>query len=90
MRLELLSVGVAIITALPTSTIPTAAAIVLLSLLEVWTHLETHWLHTWLFVACVVYILARGSGKRRIAMQTTARKARNTANGSCLVRIIDV
>ena len=67
LRLESTLVGFAIILALVTSIIPTLAAILFLSLLAAWTNLETHWLHTWLFVACVVYILARGSGKRKMA-----------------------
>jgi hypothetical protein len=67
MRIESMLVGFAIIHALILAIIPTVAAIVFLSLLEVWTNLETHWLHTWLFVACVVYILSRASGKRRMA-----------------------
>jgi hypothetical protein len=66
-RSESISVGCAIIHALILSIIPTVVAIILLSLLEVWTNLETHWLHTWLFVACLVYILSRAGGKRRMA-----------------------
>ena len=68
MRIESMSVGLSIIHALILSILPTIAAIVLLSLLEVWTNLETHWLHTWLLVACIVYSFARRSGKRRIAV----------------------
>ena len=68
MRQESMLVGLSIIHAIIISILPTIAAIVLLSLLEVWTKLETHWLHTWLFVACVVYNLSRGSGKRRMAV----------------------
>ena len=67
-RIESMLVGLSIVHAVIISILPTIAAIVLLSLLEVWTHLETHWLHTWLFVACVVYNLSRGSGKRRMAV----------------------
>ena len=68
MRQESMLVGLSIIHAIIISILPTIAAIVLLSLLEVWTNLETHWLHTWLFVACVVYNLSRGSGKRTMAV----------------------
>ena len=68
MRIESALVGLSIVHALILSTLPTVAAIVLLSLLEVWTRLETHWLHTWLFVACVIYNLSRVSGKRRMAV----------------------
>jgi hypothetical protein len=68
MRRESLLVGFAIMLAPILSTLPTIAAILLLSMLQVWTHLETHWLHTWLFVACIVYNLARSSGTRRMAV----------------------
>jgi len=68
MRRESMLVGLSIIHAIIISILPTIAAIALLSLLEVWTNLETHWLHTWLFVACVVYSLSRGIGKRRMAV----------------------
>jgi len=68
MRQESMFVGLSIIHAIIISILPTIAAIVLLSLLEVWTNLETHWLHTWLFVACVVYNLSRASGKRTMAV----------------------
>jgi hypothetical protein len=64
MRRELMLVGLAVLLAPIISILPAVAAIVLLSLLQVWTNLETHWLHTWLFVACIVYMLSRGSGKR--------------------------
>lgn len=67
MLIESISVGLSIIHAVIISILPTIAAIVFLSLLEVWTNLETHWLHTWLFVACVVYSLSRRSRKRRMA-----------------------
>jgi hypothetical protein len=68
MRRESTLVGFAIMLATLISILPTVAAIILLSLLQVWTHLETHWLHTWLFVACVVYNLSRSSGARRMAV----------------------
>jgi hypothetical protein len=68
MLIESISVGLSIIHAVIISILPTIAAIVLLSLLEVWTNLETHWLHTWLFVACVVYSLSRRSRKPRMAV----------------------
>jgi len=75
MRRESMLVGVAILLAPIISILPTAAAIILLSVLQVWTHLETHWLHTWLFVACVVYILSRGSGRRRRAVPYPSRRS---------------
>ena len=62
-RLAVLS----IISAPLISIIPTAGAIVLLTFLQTWTSLETHWLHTWLFVTCIVYLLLKGREKRRIA-----------------------
>jgi hypothetical protein len=67
-RRESMLVGLSIISAPILAILPTVAVIVLLTLLQVWTNLETHWLHTWLFVACVVYNLSRGSGKRRMAV----------------------
>ena len=68
MRRESMLVCFAIMLAPILSIIPAIAAIALLSMLELWTHLETHWLHTWLFVACVVYNVARSSGTRRMAV----------------------
>jgi hypothetical protein len=67
LRLESISVVFSILHGLILSLLPTIAVIVLLSLTEVYTGLETHWLHSWLLVACVVYILSRGRGKRRMA-----------------------
>jgi len=90
MRRELMSVGVALILALPTSIIPTVAAILLLSLLELWTNLQTHWLHTWLCVTCILYILARGREKKKMTVHTRARTAQNAARRSRFVRVIDV
>jgi hypothetical protein len=74
MRRELMQVGLAVMLAPIISILPAVAAIVLLSLLQVWTNLETHWLHTWLFVACIVYILSRGSGKRSKAVPGPSRR----------------
>jgi hypothetical protein len=68
LRRESILVSFAIMLAPIISILPAIAAIVLLSMLQVWTNLETHWLHTWLFVACVVYHLLRRSGKRRMAV----------------------
>jgi hypothetical protein len=69
MRLESISVVFSILHGLILSLLPTIAVIVLLSLTEVYTGLETHWLHSWLLVACVVYVLSRGRGKRRMAVR---------------------
>jgi hypothetical protein len=69
LRLELISVVFSILHALILSLLPTIAVIVLLSLTEVYTGLETHWLHTWLLVACVVYVLSRGREKRRVTLR---------------------
>lgn len=68
-RLESISVVFSILHGLILSLLPTIAVIVLLSLTEVYTGLETHWLHSWLLVACVVYVLSRGRGKRRMAVR---------------------
>jgi hypothetical protein len=72
MRLESMSVGLCILCAPIISILPTAAAIVLLNSLQVWTNLETHWLHTWLFVACVVYNLSRHCEKARMALHANS------------------
>ena len=89
-RLELLSAGIASFFALTTSIIPTIPAIALLSLLEVWTNLKTHWLHTWLFVACAVYIFTKAESKRKIAAHKVARTAQKHAIRRCSMRVIDV
>ena len=89
MRRELMSV-VALILALPTSIIPTVAAILLLSLLELWTNLQTHWLHTLLCVTCIFYILARDREKKKMTAHTRARTAQNAARRSRFVRVMDV
>ena len=69
LRLESISVVLSIIHGLILSILPTIAVIVFLSLLEVYTGLETHWLHNWLLVACVIYVLSRGRGRRRMALR---------------------
>jgi hypothetical protein len=68
MRREARLVGLSIIFAPIISILPSVAAIVFLSLLQVWTNLETHWLHTWLLVTCLVYHLLRGREMRRIGL----------------------
>ncbi len=73
MRRESMSIGVALFLALATSIIPTAAAILLLSLSELWTNLQAHWLHTWLGVTCALYIAAKASQRRRMTTYTRAR-----------------
>ncbi len=89
-RLDLALVGFSIIHGLILAPLLTVAAIVLLSLLQVWTNLETHWLHTLLFVACSVYNLSRTRGKRRMAVMANARSAQRVAGGPRPVRVIDV
>jgi hypothetical protein len=69
LRLESISVVLSILQALIFSLLPTIAVIAFLSLAEVYTGLETHWLHTFLLVTCVIYTLSRGRGKRRIALR---------------------
>ena len=60
-RRESKLIGLSIISAPILSILPTVGVIVLLSLLQVWTNLETHWLHTWLLVTCLVYNLLQGA-----------------------------
>jgi hypothetical protein len=55
------------------SILPTVAAIGLLSLLEFWTQLETHWLHTWLLVTCLVFILLRASEARKVVLKVNSQ-----------------
>jgi hypothetical protein len=90
MRRESMSIGVALILALATSIIPTVAVILLLSLSELWTNLQTHWLHTWLCVTCILYIFVRGREKRKMTTHTRARTVQNAARRSRFVRVIDV
>jgi hypothetical protein len=90
MRRESTSIGVALILALPSSIIPTAAAILLLSLLELWTNLETHWLHTWLCVTCVLYIAIKAGQKKRITTRTRTRTVQDVARRYRFGRVIDV
>jgi len=90
MRLELLSAGIASFFALTTSIIPAIPAIALLSLLEVWTNLKTHWFHTWLFIACAVYIFTKAESKRKLTAHKVARTAQKDAIRPCSVRVIDV
>jgi hypothetical protein len=73
MRREATLVGLSIIFAPIISILPTVAAIVLLSLLQVWTNLETHWLHTWLLVTCLVYHLLRGREMRRLGLHPNCK-----------------
>lgn len=89
-RRESMSIGVALILALATSIIPTAAAILLLSLLELWTNLQTHWLHTWLCVTCALYIAVKASQKKRMARYTRARTAQDAVGRYRFGRVIDV
>ncbi len=69
LRLESISVVLSTFYGLVLSLLPAIAVIVILSLMEVYTGLKTHWLHTWLLVACVIYVLSRGRGKRRMALR---------------------
>jgi hypothetical protein len=73
MRREATLVGLSIIFAPLISILPTVAAIVLLSLLQVWTNLETHWLHTWLLVTCLVYHLLRAREMRRMGLHPKSK-----------------
>jgi hypothetical protein len=69
LRLESISVALSTLHGLLLSLLPAIAVIVLLSLIGVYTGLETHYLHTWLLVACVIYVLSRSRGKRRMALR---------------------
>src|SRR5258708_37146933 len=75
MRRESSSIGVALFLALATSIIPTAAAILLLSLSELWTNLQSHWLHPGLGVKCALYIAAKASQTTRMTTYTRVRTA---------------
>jgi hypothetical protein len=85
LRLESISVVLSTLHGLILSLLPAIAVIVFLSLIEVYTGLKTHWFHTWLLVACVIYLLSRSRGKRRMALrandfspsQPGIRKGRN-------------
>ena len=90
MRRESMSIGVALILALPTSIIPTVAAILLLSLLELWTDLQTHWMHTWLCVTCVMYIAAKASQKKKMTTYTKTRTLQDAADRYRFGQVIDV
>lgn len=90
MRRESMSIGVALILALGTSIIPTAALILVLSISELWTKLQTHWLHTWLCVTCVLYIAVKASQKKRLTTYTRARTVQKAVGSSRFGRVIDV
>ena len=73
MRLESKLVGLSILSAPIIAVIPAAAAILLLSFIQVWTNLETHWLHTFLFVTCLVDILLTVRKRRTMALHAKAQ-----------------
>jgi hypothetical protein len=77
-RRESVLVGLSIISAPILAILPTVAVIVLLTLLQVWTNLETHWLHTWLMVTCLAYILLRMREARKMALR--AKSAQSPGN----------
>lgn len=68
-RREAKLIGLSIISAPILSILPTVGAIILLSVVQVWTNLETHWLHAWLLVTCLVYNLCRVRKARKMALQ---------------------
>jgi hypothetical protein len=92
MRVESALVGLSILHGLILAPLLTVAAIVLLSVLQVWTNLETHWLHTLLFVACVVYNCSRTRGRRRLALLANTRSDQDQrpAGRGRMARVIDV
>jgi hypothetical protein len=73
-RRESMLVGLSIISAPILAILPTVAVIVLLSLLQVWTNLETHWLHTWLLVTCLAYVLLRVREARKMALRAKSQR----------------
>jgi hypothetical protein len=72
-RRESKLICLSIISAPILSILPTVGAIILLSLLQVWTNLETHWLHAWLLVTCLVYVLCRVREARKMARQADSQ-----------------
>jgi hypothetical protein len=80
MRLESILFGLSIMYTPVISILPIVGAILLLSLLQAWTNLETHWLHTCLFVSCVVFNLLRGRDKRRMALNANNNLAQGHRN----------
>jgi hypothetical protein len=76
-RRESMLVGLSIISAPILAILPTVAVIVLLSLLQVWTNLETHWLHTWLLVTCLAYILLRVREARKMALRAKSQRSQS-------------
>ena len=89
-QIEAGQVGLSIFYGLIVGPLITIAAILLLSLVQVWTNLETHWLHTLLFVACVVYNFSRAKGKRRMLVLANTRSAQSTTRRARVMRVIDV
>jgi hypothetical protein len=89
-QIEARQVGISIFYGLILGPLIAAAAIVLLSLVQVWTNLETHWLHTLLFVACVVYSLSRANGKRRMVVLANTKSPQSVIRRARMVRVIDV
>jgi hypothetical protein len=90
MRVESALVGLSILHGLILAPLLTVAAIVLLSVLQIWTNLETHWLHTLLFVACVVYNCSRTRGRRRLAVLANTRSDQRPPGRGRMARVIDV
>ena len=72
-RREAKLIGLSIISAPILSILPTVGAIILLSLVQVWTNLETHWLHAWLLVTCLVYNLCRVREARKMAFPANSQ-----------------
>jgi hypothetical protein len=79
-RRESKLIGLSIISAPILSILPTVGVIVLLSLIQVWTKLETHWLHAWLLVTCLVYNLCRVREARKMARQTNSQPLRRSGS----------
>src|ERR1700730_11237194 len=89
-QIEAGQVGLSIFYGLILGPLITVAAIALLSVVQVWTNLETHWLHTLLFVACVVYNFSRANGKRRMVVLANTRSDESATRRARMMRVIDV
>jgi hypothetical protein len=76
-RRESMLVALSIISAPILAILPTVAVIVLLSLLQFLTNLETHWLHTWLLVTCLAYILLRVREGRKMVLRANSQRSQS-------------
>jgi hypothetical protein len=75
LRLDSMLVGLSILYAPIIAIVPALAAILILSFLQAWTNQTVHWLHTWLFVTCLVYNLLRAREERRMSRHADSKLA---------------